>query len=209
MTDGLGITAAKGFALGLSTGVYCLASCAPVLLPYLASGAVEGMRAAAGAVVRFTAGRLAAYSLVAAAGCVAGARVIHLPGVRIVAALAMMALAMVMVAFGVTRNFPHSRACEWLTRRDAVRRYPVLAGALVGMRACPPLLLCVTTLMTSGGGAASLAFVLSFFAGTVVLSAPLALGARLSSMGWVRGVAEGAFVFCGLWFAVSGIALLM
>ena len=57
----------QGFWLGLSTGPYCFAACAPCLLPYLSAEGRSDLGANLRLLARFLAGRLLAYFLFGAA----------------------------------------------------------------------------------------------------------------------------------------------
>jgi len=52
----------QGFLLGLSTGVFCLGYCAPVLVPYVLAEARPQLGVNLGLVGQFLLGRLAAYA---------------------------------------------------------------------------------------------------------------------------------------------------
>ena len=85
----------EGFLLGLSTGAYCLASCLPVLAPYLLAGGGLSWKINFLIFIEFLAGRFIAYALFALAavefGKVSGP---YLPPRALAAGMAVTALFM-------------------------------------------------------------------------------------------------------------------
>jgi sulfite exporter TauE/SafE len=195
-------------ALGLSTGAYCLGTCVPVALPYLASRG-DSLRASGLAVAELAAGRLVAYLLLGALAALFGAQMQGSHLGRVLVAGAMIGLAGLMFFYAVTRNFPESRACERIARWPAVRRFPFVAGLLMGVNLCPPILLCVTAIVALKSVALGLLMGASFFLGSAVFLLPLIFAGLLGRWETLKGIAAVATLFCGLWFMVQGVSLLI
>ncbi|MBM4044197.1 MAG: sulfite exporter TauE/SafE family protein [Planctomycetes bacterium] len=198
----------EGGALGLSTGVYCLASCVPVMLPYVLTAGETGVRVAARGLGQFVAGRFLAYAVLASLALSFGPAIQSNPAAQKVAAVALLALAALMAVQGLVRNFPEVKVCAYLERHGAFRRYPLLAGTLAGLNVCPPLMLCFAAMLNSPNPGAAASLGVSFFAGTLVFLLPLPVFAPLAKRQGLRGAAEVAFLFCGLWYLVNGLVLL-
>jgi len=198
----------KGLALGLSTGAYCLGACVPVALPYLVSKG-DSIRVSGRAVVELAAGRLVTYLLLGAGAALFGAQIQGSSVGRALVAGAMIGLAGLMFFFAVTRNFPESHACERIARWSVVRRFPFVAGLLMGVNLCPPILLCVTAIAALQSVALGLLMAACFFIGSAVFLLPLVFAGLLGRSETLKGIASVATLFCGLWFMVKGVSLLI
>ena len=199
--------AMNGFALGLSTGVYCLGACAPVAVPYLVSRG-DSLKASSWAVAQLAAGRFVAYMVLGAAAAIFGAQIQGLPAARMLVPVAMIGLSGLMIGYGLSRNFPESRACGRIAQWTVVRRFPFVAGMLMGANLCPPILLCATTIVSLNSIIWGLVLAACFFLGSVVFMLPLVFAGLLGRWEMFKGVASVATLFCGLWFMVKGISLL-
>jgi sulfite exporter TauE/SafE len=110
--------------------------------------------------------------------------------------------------------------CAVLRGSSALRRVPFVAGLALGLSPCPPLLLGLTALLTKvasplpplgeglGVRATGLAFLVAFFAGTTVWLVPFVGAGSLARSSRLRGVAEVAVLFSGMWFLIQGACLL-
>jgi hypothetical protein len=166
----------SGFLLGLSLGAACLASCAPVLVPWYLAGAARWGRNFL-LLGLFSAGRQAGYS---AFGILAW--LIHpaIESVRgsFVFGLIYLAMAVMLIQFGRAKS--HSGCVG----EGAMRRIPaailarpwilaVILGLLVGLNLCPPFVAAFTKAAESSSLAGSVGFFVSFWAGTTVYLLPL------------------------------------
>lgn len=196
---------AEGFGLGLSTGLYCLGACAPLLVPYLlAEGA--GWRAHLWALAQFLAGRLIAYVLFAAAVGALSARLDPVPPKVVGAAL--LASGLLLLVYGAVRNAPAIPACVALGRGLGRARVPFWLGFLVGLNVCPPFVAGLARLVALGEAFSGVLYFVAFFAGTTLYMAPLLPLAPLGRLERLRTVASLASLLSGLWFAVLGVSTL-
>jgi len=194
-----------GLLLGLSSGVYCLGSCAMVMAPRLASGSESGgLRQGLLSIFEYSCGRLIAYMLAGAVLFLAGPTLLANPAGQFFMGTATLALAVLMLAQGLSRSFPAVSGCSRIGKTACLRRYPFLAGVLSAAQLCPPLLLCLA--QVAGAGAAMNAIVSStgFFIGTLLVTLPIALTASGAKRPGIRATAAVASLFCGLWFASVG-----
>ncbi len=203
----MGDALVKGLLLGLSTGGFCLGSCAPVMLPYLVSREWDGSRPLLRRAGEFLVGRLFAYVMFALVAIWLGGSVQKSPAVARVAAVGMAVLAVGLILHGLSLSFPEWKTCRTVERWGVLRRLPFLAGVALGISICPPLLLALTYLLTVGQWGAGIGFAVAFFVGTTVYLAPLFLTGLLSRVAALRGAAEVAAVFSGVWFLLQAGAL--
>jgi hypothetical protein len=200
----------EAFLLGLSTGSYCVLSCAPLTLPLLfAEGAAP--RRNAGLVGLFMGGRLVGYLAV---GVVLGLtgylamRYVDPRAERVLATIGFgLAGAVLLVqGLGYGKRFPG--LCR-LVRANSPRRSALLLGLVSGLSLCPPFLTAAGRVLAGsasgglGGMAGGLTYFLLFFLGTTPFFLPL-FGVPLFAR-WkegLAGVARIAMILMGAYFLV-------
>jgi sulfite exporter TauE/SafE len=196
----------KALLLGLSTGLFCVGFCVPLVGPLLLSNEERGVRGSAGRVGLFLAGRLIAYILFGIVfGALGGglarvwkAKPIFLP-------VLYAALGVMMILFGVVQSFPHIGLCRVLGPKVRSGWYLALAGFLAGINICPPFLLAVTTVMDIGGALRGALFFLVFFVATSVYLLPLFFAGFVSRLASVRFAARVAAIAAGGWYIFLAI----
>jgi sulfite exporter TauE/SafE len=201
---------AQGWVLGLASGAYCLAGCAPVMLPFLVSRAPAdgGPRRDARAVAELLVGRLLAYLLLGGLALACGARWHDSRALRVLTGLALLVLGALLIAHGFTRSFPELRPCETLCGARGLRRVPLAAGFALGLTPCPPLLAALGRLAAEASPLHGLAFLGAFFAATLPWLAPLTAAGWLGRRETLRGMAEVAVLVAGLYCVVQAGVLL-
>ncbi len=171
----------QGFLLGLANGASCLATCAPVLLPYLLS---EGrtVRGNALPLLHFLGGRLVGYLVFAVFAWEAGRWIRSSAGGALIFGMIYAVLAIVLMVYGF-KSPPASCAAGGLRRRIrpmAVHwpgMLPGLMGLLTGLSLCPPFLAALAGATSQVALASSLLFFSAFFAATALYLVPLPLAA--------------------------------
>ena len=170
--------------LGLATGPICLASCGPVVVPWMLAQS-GGLRARSGQLSAFLAARLAGYLLFAGAAWFAGSAIqLTWRGPAWVFAFVQLLLGIALIVYVVvwpkTRCATASHKSELIQIGAAPRRKgsgAATLGFLTGVNLCPPFLVAGVRAAQLGSLPASLLFFTLFFAGTAVWFAPfLALG---------------------------------
>jgi sulfite exporter TauE/SafE len=199
---------AKGFALGLSTGVYCMAACAPVMAPYLVATDRPRLRDSAATVLWFSGGRLLAYLALGVAAALFGAHIGSSAAARRGVGIAIAVLAVLLLAAGLERSFPHWGLCARLRCTFPLRRFPVLAGLLTGLNVCPPLLLCLAAITAYSRALTGAVMGASFFLGTSLYLLPFVFVGCLGRLERLRGLAQIAMLFAAVWLMANGIAML-
>jgi len=202
--------AIEGFCVGLSTGVFCLGSCLPVLLPFIL---VENRRDALRnflVVAEFSGGRLVAYLAV---GITVGylGRKIPPGSSHAIASVLMMILSLLLIAYGMVRSFPQFKLCSMLNQLSGgFKRLPFMTGLVMGINVCPPFLLAITRILDTGGGAFSGALFFScFFAGTSVFIAPLIFLGPFGRFPLLAGLGRASVLMSGCVFFTIGFKRLL
>ncbi len=200
---------AEGFALGLATGASCVTFCAPVVAPFLAGEGRGEPGQWVKAVAQFCGGRFFGYAAVLGVALLAGAELGRGETAGKVFALPLVALAALLVAYGLGAALPEARLCRRLRETALMRRFPWVAGGLVGLAPCPPLLMCAAAMAAKGNVWCALAGVASFFAATSVVVFPLSALGALGRAKVVREMAQVAAVVAGLWFLALGLSAIV
>lgn len=197
---------AEGLGLGLSTGLYCVGACVPVLVPYLLAEE-RGWERDLVLLGKFLLGRLAAYLLfavvVGAAGASLGAPPPWLSGASL------LACGLLLLAYAFTRSLPRLDLCATVSRSPALRQAPFLLGFLVGANPCPPFVAGLARLLTVGSVAGCVAYFSAFFVGTTAYVLPVLLAVPLKAVERLKSAAAIAAGLSGLWFIGLGLARLV
>jgi sulfite exporter TauE/SafE len=194
----------QGVLLGLSTGVFCLVTCAPVYVPFVLSEdrKLWGNILAVGEIA---AGRLIAYLLF---GLILGILGTQISGPRLNKAIGttMILLSVLMLIFVVTKKWPHFGLCK-LSKKYV--NYPAFFGFLTGINVCPPFLLAMSIALSYTSIAGSIILFGGFFVGTsfyLILLVPLGLAAKVES---IRQIGLITSVMSGVLFLVLGVGYLL
>jgi hypothetical protein len=191
---------AEAAVLGLSSGPVCLASCGPVLIPWLAAER-RNTPATALALTEFLAGRLAGYLGVATVAWWAGAAMPLSPQMRA-------------VLFGAA-HIGIAAALTWYIvrpKRHCTRGMfaaPLAFGLLTGINFCAPLVAAAVRASESASFAGSLAFFTAYFAGTTVWFLPAIGIASLRRFEALSTVARYTMAILAAYYGYLGIIALL
>jgi sulfite exporter TauE/SafE len=212
----LSASAGEALALGFATGPVCVATCGPVVLPWILAqpGGVRGHSRQLGL---FLGARLAGYLLFGAAVWLAGAAIPRAwTGRSWLLGAVQVLLALSLAAF----------ATGWPRRRRAVAgqsqplvqigaqpasppRGALALGFLTGINFCPPFLVAGVRAAQLASLSASLLFFAVFFVGTAVWFLPfLSLGLVRRTPAVVT-VARIAAILLACWYGFSGLLILI
>jgi sulfite exporter TauE/SafE len=195
----------SGALLGLSTGLFCLASCAPVFVPFMIAED-RSLRRNLRIVGELALGRLAAYLLVGAAVGFLAIRV-ESPLVRHAAGIALIAVSILLLIFVLAGRSPSLGLCRALHTREET--LPLLFGFLTGINICPPFLLAIGYAAGIGSVTGSMLVFLGFFCGTslyLLVLLPLGLAGHRESL---RTIGRTTAALSGALFLVIGILYLL
>lgn len=194
----------EGFLLGLSTGFYCLASCLPLLAPYLLAEGRAAWKFNFYIFLQFLGGRFAAYMLFALLASLAGkAGRYALPAWVVPLSMSACGLFMVFLAFSRLRG--HAAPC--LLKKDLspfFRRLPLALGFVTGINVCPPFMAGFLRLLEMADIPNGFAYFGGFFSATSLFISPVLLGTpwlgqRASEIGRLT------LLLAGLWYLVLGL----
>jgi sulfite exporter TauE/SafE len=198
----------KALLLGLSTGVYCLGSCMPVLLPLTLGEKRLTPWKRSSPLIAFSLGRLLAYTAFGALVGFLGAQITH-PAIRIVMGTGMICLSLALIGYSFIRGFAHFKTCHWFLKSGYVRKLPFLAGIFTGFNICPPFLLVIQNIYTEGSVVYGIGFSLVFYLATSFYLMPFVFLGRFSRMEPVRWVARLSAVLSGCIFFITGLRMFM
>jgi sulfite exporter TauE/SafE len=212
----LSACAGEALVLGLATGPVCLASCGPVVVPWMLVQP-NGVRVHSRQLLLFLTARLAGYLAFAAALWLVGSTIPRSwPGRSWLFGSVQLLLAIALVVYAA--GFPRRRCALAKPSTDLVqigeasppRSSGALAlGFLTGINLCPPFLVAGVRAAQLATLSASLLFFLFFFAGTALWFVPFL------SLGFVRRtpalvtVARMVAVLLACWYGFSGITNLI
>jgi sulfite exporter TauE/SafE len=190
----------EGFLLGLSTGTICLATCAPIYLPYLISED-RSLKKSLGKVMEISAGRFIAYLLF---GAVAGWLGSYLPQQQrtLFTGISYILLSIFLVTNAI-RTHKAEKQCRvpgWMK----VTHSAFMLGIFTGVNFCPSFLIALTKSVDLGGAIGGIMLFMGFFVGTTLFLIPLALGGLLTIVGTVKRVARIVSVLIAVWFIWQG-----
>ncbi len=196
---------AEGFLLGLSTGFYCLASCLPLLAPYMLAEGGGTWKPNLLIFLRFAGGRLAAYALFALLATLAGrAGRYALPGWAVPASL--LACGLLMTALALLRTAGGGKALCALERglSPALKRLPLAMGFATGINICPPFAAGFLRLVGLADLPKGFAYFGGFFVSTTLFLTPVLLGTP-----WLgrraNEIGRLTLLVAGLWFCLLGL----
>ncbi|OGW82369.1 MAG: hypothetical protein A3C47_02280 [Omnitrophica bacterium RIFCSPHIGHO2_02_FULL_51_18] len=198
----------EGFSLGASTGVLCLGTCAPFLVPYLMMGARPNLKENAPLVIQFFLGRFLAYFLFGmCAGWIGGEIRPHLSANLRSATL--IATSAFMIFFALTQKFP-KRFCFFAGGAKPLKlRAPFLLGLLLGLNICPPFLVGMARLLEIGNLWFGALFFTAFFVSSSFYLLPLFAVSPFISSDRLKNVGFLASLLVGGWFLLTGVFALL
>jgi hypothetical protein len=208
--------AAEALALGLATGPVCLASCGPVVVPWMLTQAGDG-RGSAVQLAIFLGGRLTGYLLFAGAAWLAGTAIsAQWTAGGWLFGCVQLALAVALLVF--VAGWPHRRCMTGSSQNELVQigrtakkpsRGAATLGLLTGISLCPPFLVAGVRASQLHSLAAALLFFAMFFVGTALWMAPML------ALGFIRRnpaillVARISAVFLAGYYGIVGFSTLL
>ncbi|MCP4158292.1 MAG: sulfite exporter TauE/SafE family protein [bacterium] len=203
---------AEGFLLGLSTGTYCMISCAPVAIPFIFSEEIKSGWQNAIYISLMLVGRLIAYiSVGLLIGAVGGYAVNYLDPVlqRKLLSYSNTFIGLLMIATGVMYNFPSLKLCRRFKHIYKPEWGSFLYGLFTGFNVCPPIFYAAARVFGKGEAVGGMFYFLMFFLGTSIYFTPL-FGVHLlkKHLATVRMIARMTLIILGIYFLlVQGLFL--
>jgi sulfite exporter TauE/SafE len=201
----------QGFLLGLANGTTCLASCAPVLVPFFLEKG-EDVRQNLVMLLTFLGGRLGGYMLLGLLAWTAGSLLLPATSFQgLVIGMAYVGLSALLLVAVLRRKAPAHGDCAFEGVQAKLNHWPALLpmgmGLLAGLKICPPLLLAFANAATTGTLVDSLIFFLMLFLGTSIYFIPLSSLGVLPRISELRTVGRFAAVIVALYYLYAGIPL--
>ena len=202
------------FILGLSNGVACIATCAPVLIPYLL-GEGKGIIRNYWVTGQFLFGRLIGYLLFAVLAWSVSRTILQEGNSRnIIIGFAYIVFSALLIFYGFfkKKNSSCHAACNTSRYQRLLSACPALlpfaAGFATGLNFCPPFLLAFTGAADQTSLCMSLLFFFYFFLGTSVLFVFAPFIGAFKKFSVLQIVGKMAAGIMGLYYLYSGIIML-
>jgi hypothetical protein len=203
-----------GFILGLSNGVTCIATCAPVLVPYFL-GEAKGIACNYWVTGQFLSGRLLGYLLFAILAWTISSAILQNASQRnMIIGVAYVLFSGLLIFYGFIKKTDGS--CKTACNQKKYQRLPafgpallpVAAGFATGLSFCPPFLLAFTGAAGEASLSAAMLFFFSFFLGTSLLFVLAPLVGVFSRFPVLQTVGKMAAGLMGFYYLYSGVILL-
>lgn len=206
----------KGFLLGLSTSVYCLSACLPVVVPLMMKRG-EGIKSGAFFISLFLLGRFIAYLAVSCIVAAAGkyTNEVFTANHSLVRGSVYIAIALILGGGFIMEQIRGKKGrcgCGVLHRAGTVKIAsifsPILIGFLLGMNLCPPFIALILEGITQNGTWNTLLLFIGFFIGTTLAFIPLPFISLLNSIRHVKQIAVFVPLILSIFYLFSGFLLL-
>lgn len=198
----------KGFFLGLSNSVTCVAYCTPVLIPYMLG---EGKSVAQNFITltQFLLGRLAGYLVFAFVAWLINLTILERleeKGLFIGVLYIVFSCFLMVYAFFKTDVPCAARSIGYIAGKIRTPLLiPILAGLLSGIAFCPPFLLAMTDAASEGSLFYSLFFFFMFFISTSIFFILIPFVGALRRLPALRIIGKMAAGIVGLYYLYAGI----
>lgn len=195
----------QGFLLGLSLGAGCLATCAWIYGPVLASKRNDWKQGLL-SVILLSAGRFLSYAVFGLAAGWLGHAVSDMPWLKhLLLILSYFLLSLYLLATVFLRFQGLRTECP-PQRYERYAGHPFVLGILTGINICPPFLLAIARSFETGPLNGLLLFS-GFFLSTTIYLLPLAALSLLSHRRWFRLVGVSASALVAVWFLLTAVRM--
>src|SRR4030042_4098265 len=205
-----------GFILGVSSGVTCVAFCAPALVPYLL-GEGKGISQNALLTVQFLLGRLLGYLLFAVLAWGVNRSILQgmsKPSLLLLIGAAYVVFSVLLLYYGFFRQ---KTACA-MTRTNGLRSrlmtqwpvsIPLVAGFALGLSFCPPFLLAFSNALEKTSLLPNMLFFFAFFLGTAIFFIPTPFVGIFRGFSALKIIGKMAAGLIGVYYLYSGVVMLI
>lgn len=185
------MTIFTGLLLGLSTGVFCLATCVPIFLPQVLTE--EDKLRGWGVFLKFNFGRLMAYIIFGALFSWLGSQ-IHAQFLQKFLKIVSISLSILLILYGLGLTLPRLKWCIWTVKI----KFPIVSGFLLGINVCPPFLLALSQNFQTGQVINGIIYFIMFFIGTTLYLVPISFLGYFSTVKIIQKGAKLATIAIGL-----------
>ena len=193
-----------GLILGLSTGLYCISSCAPVTVPLVCAGDNPSVKHTARLGAMFMAGRFAAYIAV---GAILGslgsfaASFLHPAQAAMFSRISYLLAGAVLLASGVITMRNKGKSCTWYKAAHRFGFNALAVGIATGFSICPPFFAAASKVFGNYGSAGGALYFLLFFLGSSVYFIPMfGLAAAGTAIPHIKTITRTAMILIGGYF---------
>jgi sulfite exporter TauE/SafE len=191
----------EGFALGISTGFACLATCGPIYSAYLMQQNRTPWRYVT-AVLEMSLGRFVTYLLIGAIAGLIGTQVSELQRDYFTVAAYLLFSTFLMIS--VFRNSKCESGCK-VSKWNRFAEWPFLLGLVTGINVCPSFLLAFSRSFVLSGPVSGMMFFAAFFVGTNLFLLPLSFVGMFGRKKLFRSIARVAAILVAIWFTGSAV----
>ena len=191
----------NGFLLGLSTGIFCLAYCAPVYIPQLLSESDK--RQGWMVFIKFNSGRLIAYIIFGALFSWLGLQA-HADFLQRFSAWIMILLSILLLLYGLGMSLPKLKFCALIKKA----KVPFISGFLLGINICPPFLVALIYNFQSANVISGIMFFVAFFVGTTLYLIPITFLGLLNRLTGIKQAARLAAIIVALILLYQNFSLI-
>lgn len=195
----------KALMLGLSTGAFCMGTCAPVLMGLLLARAEKGWKGNAVSLSLFLTGRLLAYILFGIISFYIGEIFRGRAFFTALLPAGEILLGLLMLIYSIHTHFPHLRFCGTSLKWPESRWTLFAAGIFAGMNLCPPFLMAVGMAADSVSVWDSILFFIVFFMATTLYLLPFVFSGIAARFILIRSAARVVCGLTGLWFICGSV----
>lgn len=192
------------FLLGIATGTSCLTTCAPVVLPYLLSEKMEGVKGTSQSVLLFLLGRLIGYVsvgfLLGALGAYASSYLNPVLA-RTLTRIMFSLVGILMLFLGIMHTFPKGKTCGVVKNIHRTKRSAFTIGILMGLSLCPPFFTAAVQVFGKQSSLGGALYFFIFYLGTSLYFLPLfGIGFFQNKMEKIRMVARTSLILFGMYY---------
>ncbi len=194
-------TLIEGFLLGISTGTVCLATCAPIYIPYMLNEnkKISGNLAL---ILEISAGRFFTYLAFGAIAGLIGKAVTEID--KSIYTYYSYILLSAFLVFSVFRTHKEHKHCP-TSRYLKMTKSGFLLGVITGISFCPSFLIALAKAVNLAGVMSGIVLFLGFFVGTTLFLLPLVVTSFITRMVDLKLWAKIASILVAIWFTYLGI----
>lgn len=193
-----------GLLLGLSTGLYCVSSCAPLTIPLVCSGDDSSFAHTVRLATMFMAGRFIAYIAV---GFILGAlgsfaaSFLHPVQAVLFSRISDLLAGAVLMGGGIILIRKKDSMCTWYKTAHRYGFNALAVGIATGFSVCPPFFAAASKVFGNYGSVDGALYFLLFFLGSSVYFIPLfGLAAAGKAIPHIKIITRTAMILIGAYF---------
>lgn len=186
--------------MGLATGTTCLATCAPIYIPYLIAEKRDTWQSFK-VILQITVGRFISYAAFGAAFGFIGSQIpVGIRDVFTSVSYIFLSIFLLLTVFRIQKHKQNCAAKKWMK----LTKNPFLLGIITGISFCPAFLIAISNAIEISGIAGGVSLFVAFFLGTSIFIIPFTLLGILSRVKLLRTIARVSAVLIAVFFIYKG-----